>query len=105
LFEPDFLLVTPWHGLREYPRYIKAMRIRVEKLSNGGIPKDRKLNDPIKELASEYAELLREGRDKAQLDSVRWMLEELRVSTFAQNLGTRQSVSIKRVSEALSRFR
>lgn len=105
LFEPEFLLLTPWHGLREYPRYVKAMRVRVEKLSNGGVPKDRKLSGPIKELASEYADLLAEGREKEQLDSVRWMLEELRVSIFAQNLGTRQSVSIKRVSEALSRLR
>ncbi len=97
------------HGLDvapEFPRYLSAVRLRLEKLKNGGLAKDAKLSAPIAELERVYQQLARgtphTSADAAQkLQDVRWMLEELRVSIFAQQLGTKQPVSHKRIRELL----
>ncbi|MEM8736036.1 MAG: DUF3418 domain-containing protein, partial [Planctomycetota bacterium] len=104
LFPKGFLRSVAWKGLAEYPRYLKAMRLRVEKLSSGGLPKDQKLNAPLQDLWNQLETLRSESRSPDAVDSIRWMLEELRVSTFAQNLGTKQTVSVKRVQEAIHRL-
>jgi ATP-dependent helicase HrpA len=102
LFVEDFLATTPWQWLKEYPRYLQAICGRVEKLRSGGIPKDRKLREPIDRLN----QTLDEAWDAATVDSAkiaqaRWMTEELRVSIFAQQLGTKFSVSEKRIRNIL----
>ena len=102
LFAASFLRDTPADALTQYPRYMKALRTRLERLS-GQYPKDQKytqllqsLSQPVFQAAGECAGLLTrcdEARD------YRWMLEEFRVSLFAQNLGTRLAVSEKRLGE------
>lgn len=98
----QFLTRVPWSELKEYPRYFQAARLRWEKLRNGGTPKDRKLREPIDRLLKRYQECLNvPDANRQRLQTARMLIEELRVSTFAQQLGTRQSVSVKRIEELL----
>lgn len=92
--------VVDW--LQQYPRYAKAIKHRVERL-NGQYIKDRQamqvllpLQDKLQAACRAYPGLL----DVAQpAQTYRWMLEEFRVSLFAQQLGTRTSVSAKRLTQ------
>jgi ATP-dependent helicase HrpA len=102
LLPPGFQRDTPGDWLAQYPRYLKALRTRVERLS-GQYAKDQKHATLLQELAEPLQESMsrREGLllRCAPAMQYRWMLEELRVSLFAQNLGTRQAVSQKRLQE------
>jgi ATP-dependent helicase HrpA len=104
-----FLLLLAWQELSELPRYLQAARMRWDKLRSGGIPKDRKLREPVDQLLQQMHQRwqIPRGTPLSELSperrAVRVMLEELRVSAFAQQLGTRQSVSVKRIAEALEK--
>jgi ATP-dependent helicase HrpA len=105
LTDRQFLKSVAWQDLREYPRYLQAAVMRWEKLRSGGIPKDRKLREPIERLSIRYRELVAKAGALSHsqgLQQARWLIEELRVSIFAQQLGTRHSVSVKRIDELLS---
>ena len=102
LFAGGFLRDSPYEWLRQYPRYIKALALRLERL-RGQYPKDQQYTAMLAELSGPIEKVLAE-RPGALLDSdavrqYRWMLEEFRVSLFAQNLGTRHPVSRKRLEE------
>jgi ATP-dependent helicase HrpA len=96
-----FLLTTPYAQLQHFPRYLKAVQLRLDKLRA----------DPARD-ASKLAELRpqdqrfwrlvaeRKGVQDARLQELRWLLEELRVSFFAQELRTPQPVSVKRLDKA-----
>jgi ATP-dependent helicase HrpA len=90
-------------ALREYPRYLRAMTARIERL--GELARDRELMDRVEELQQAWqhrVDALPEGRPMgARLRSVRWLLEEYRVSLWAQQLGTAQPVSDARIRKAL----
>jgi ATP-dependent helicase HrpA len=101
LVPPGFLRQTPADSLAEYPRYLKALSLRA----------DRALRDPVRdqarmlELKPFTDALVNARRTGRALDpawqQLRWDLEELRVSTFAQELGTRRQVSAKRLARQL----
>lgn len=99
LFYPGFLLAVPETWLLEYPRYVKALLHRLDRLG-GQIGKDRAL---VAELEALTAQLNTRAGDRPlwqwpeALQQYRWMLEEYRVSLFAQQLGTRLPVSAKRL--------
>jgi ATP-dependent helicase HrpA len=96
-----FLLVTPYAQLQHFPRYLKAVQLRLDKLRA----------DPARD-AAKLAELRpqdqrfwrmvaeRKGVQDARLQELRWLIEELRVSFFAQELRTPQPVSVKRLDKA-----
>jgi ATP-dependent helicase HrpA len=90
--------------LRELPRYLAAVLQRREKLP-ASVGRDRLLMDQVSALQESYlhrVEALPKGRaPSAGLRKVRWMLEELRVSLWAQQLGTAQPVSDTRIRRAL----
>ena len=90
--------------LRSVPRYLAAVRHRREKATES-VGRDRLLMDQVAALEEAYLNrvgALPEGREpSAALRKVRWMLEELRVSLFAQHLGTAHPVSPARVRKAL----
>ncbi len=95
--------------VRRYPVYLAALQARHEKLGSGGaagVGRDRQLMDQITELQAAWLhqiEALPEGRPPgAQLRQVRWMLEEFRVSLWAQQLGTPQPVSDQRIRKVLA---
>lgn len=102
LLQVGFQRDTPREWLAQYPRYLKALRTRVERLS-GQYAKDQKYTALLQTLAQPLWDSVRERPGLLLLCApacqYRWMLEELRVSLFAQNLGTRQAVSQKRLQQ------
>ena len=97
---PCFQRDTPAQWLAQYPRYMKALQNRVERLS-GQYSKDQQYTALLQTLTEPLDEIMREREGLlllcAPAQAYRWMLEEFRVSLFAQNLGTRQAVSEKRI--------
>ncbi len=104
LIYPGFINKTPPQWLREYPRYFKAINLRLERLS-GGVDRDRAAVLEIKPLWQAYVERQQKHQQQGivdpQLEIFRWMIEELRVSLFAQTLGTKMPVSAKRLTQQL----
>jgi len=103
LFYPGFLYDTPFAQLQQYPRFLKAIVMRLEKVPQQ-VQKDRIAIDQIQPLWEQYqAKVTKEGASalatNSALQQYRWMLEELRVSLFAQTLGTQQAVSVKRLKK------
>ncbi|QIX28846.1 ATP-dependent RNA helicase HrpA [Nocardioides sp. JQ2195] len=90
--------------LRQLPRHLAAIDVRRERLESQ-LARDRQLMDQIGELQDAWSHrmaALPEGRPPgASLRQVRWMLEEYRVSLWAQHLGTAHSVSDARIRKAL----
>ena len=110
----DFLLprnAITVHGmshLRHLPRYIQAMRIRLEDMNlDPDRDADRQAEvDNAKAYLSNRLRSLPAGREKTgEVKDVRWMIEELRVSLFAQRLGTAHAVSLRRIQKAVDKLR
>ncbi|WP_150303758.1 ATP-dependent RNA helicase HrpA [Pseudomonas saliphila] len=97
-----FVREVPAEWLDQYPRYLSALEQRLDKLS-GQVQRDRVWTDEIQQLVQQHrarAEKYRqEGRWDDRLVTWRWLLEEYRVSLFAQQLGTRVPVSVKRLNK------
>jgi ATP-dependent helicase HrpA len=108
LVHPGFLSEAGPEQLRRFPTYLRALTLRREALDQGGaaVNRDRQLMDRIADLQASYLHqvaALPDGRPPGErLRRVRWMLEELRVSLWAQQLGTAHPVSEERVRKALS---
>jgi ATP-dependent helicase HrpA len=81
-------------------RYLKAITLRLDKLK-GDPARDAQRLSELRPLDQRYIRRLAElkGTHDARLDEFRWLLEELRVSLFAQELRTPQPVSIKRLEK------
>ena len=110
----DFLLprnAITVHGmshLRHLPRYIQAMRIRLEDMNlDPDRDADRQAEvDNAKAYLSNRLRSLPAGREKTRkVKDVHWMIEELRVSLFAQRLGTAHAVSLRRIQKAVDKLR
>ncbi|KQQ64115.1 ATP-dependent RNA helicase HrpA [Pseudomonas sp. Leaf129] len=105
LVYPGFVRDTPAAWLKEMPRLLKAVELRLEKLP-GQVQKDRVWSGELANLWSQYQTRLnkhgQEGKRDPQLEVYRWLLEEYRVSLFAQQLGTKVPVSDKRLSKQWS---
>ena len=103
LVYPGFIAEAGAVALREYPRYLRAIDARVERLPDQA--RDRELMDRVDVLQHAWqhrVDALPEGRPMgAELRRVRWMLEEYRVSLWSQHLGTAQPVSDARIRKAL----
>ncbi len=110
LVGPGFVADVGGERLRDLPRYLRAAEIRAEKLNAGGSApdRDRALMDRITALQDGYLHRVAALADPAivpaALVEVRWMIEELRVSLWAQQLGTGRPVSEQRVAKALARL-
>ncbi|MFM8328176.1 MAG: DUF3418 domain-containing protein, partial [Pirellulaceae bacterium] len=103
LYEPLFLQQTPWEWLREFPRYFRGMVVRCDK-SAGQIPKDQATEALLKRFWDAWEQRPGDDRQRPiedQWQQFRWAIEELRVSLFAQTLGTRIAVSPKRLEKML----
>jgi ATP-dependent helicase HrpA len=100
LVYPGFLVETPPEWLAEFGRYFEAALVRLEKMPRE-MGREREFLHPIEPLWSRYAvkrdEQQRQGVRDPELVLYRWMLEEFRVSFFAQQLGTVMTVSVKRL--------
>ncbi|MCC6235032.1 MAG: ATP-dependent RNA helicase HrpA [Verrucomicrobiales bacterium] len=107
LVPPRFLEKYSAARLKQLPRYLKAVLVRAERAS-GNAQRDREraaqLMPYLKMLATFTAEPASAERSQA-VEEFRWMLEEYRVSLFAQELGTAMPVSPKRLDEVAQRLR
>lgn len=103
LTRPGFLTDTAWGWLRQYPRYFEAAIVRLRKLPRSGAVKDSQAQQKIEDLAGLYEYRAKEHRERdvydPELEHYRWMLEEFRVSLFAQELRTAIPVSEVRLEK------
>lgn len=101
-----FLERTPVSWLQQFPRYLEAIEQRLSKAPHLG-PKDHEMAKEMQLHWKRYTQLRDsiEVHDTTLLAQLRWMLEEYRVSLFAQNLGTKVSVSAKRIQKQFELFR
>ncbi|MCP3425943.1 ATP-dependent RNA helicase HrpA [Rothia sp. AR01] len=105
LVYPGFVAATGYDRLVHLPRYLRAARIRMDKIGER-VNRDHQLMLEVQELedrvdaaAEQHA---RDGVVPAGIVDAGWMVEELRVSHFAQELGTARTVSPQRIRKALS---
>jgi ATP-dependent helicase HrpA len=101
LVYPGFVTATGWERLPQLVRYLRAIERRLERLpDNPG--RDLDLMRQVQALQADY-DRLRDHTPESdpELQHIRWMLEELRVSFFAQQLGTAYPVSEKRIRKAI----
>jgi ATP-dependent helicase HrpA len=97
----DFLLRYEESRLAHLPRYLKALAVRLERgISN--LEKDRKRSAEIRRYTEKLASIEKEQVDPKLLEEFRWMIEEYRVSLFAQELKTAFPISPKRLKEKLA---
>ncbi|MEO5735238.1 MAG: ATP-dependent RNA helicase HrpA [Rubrivivax sp.] len=96
-----FISETPWDALQHLPRYLRAVVMRLEKL-RADPDRDALRLAELRPLEQRFRRRVVElrGAPHARLDEHRWLLEELRVSLFAQELRTPQPVSVKRLDKA-----
>jgi len=101
LVYPGFVTATGVDRLPDVERYLRAAARRLERLPDN-LAVDRDRMNAVHELEEAYERRRRESPPPGQLREVRWLLEELRVSHFAQALGTRGQVSSKRIRRLLT---
>ena len=101
LMSSSFLDDTPFSQLAHFPRYLKAAGARLDK-ARADPGRDRKLQAEMTPLLAQYQRerSARKGAPDPGLDEFRWLLEELRVALFAQELRTPMPVSVKRLQKA-----
>lgn len=124
LFQDAMVYHWPWCYVREYPRYLEAIAVRLDRLKTVGVSKDLEIDRSVQGYWDEYqsqlaklqppATVLKSLPDYVEntapsgssqvyatgaLQEYRWLMEELRVSLYAQQLGTRVSVSPKRLEK------
>ena len=102
LVHPGFVTSTGADRLPDVARYVEGIGVRVDKLGGDAV-RDRKRMQPIRRLQDEIDDLLLTcppSRMRELLD-VRWLVEELRISVFAQALGTPGPISEQRIVRAL----
>lgn len=107
MFPKNFLEIIPFERLPQMPRHLKALQIRAERASLNPV-KDQERARQLAPYAQALCELRAGGPDLDQaakdIEEFRWMVEEFKVSLFAQELGTAVPVSPKRLDEFLRRL-
>ena len=104
LLPPGFIEATPQPWLEYLPRYLKAITRRLERLV-GNVKRDAELAAKVKPFSAALCALEAlppTTGSREVLDPLRWMIEEFRVSLFAQELRTTLKVSEKRLAEQLA---
>ncbi|GAA4406586.1 ATP-dependent RNA helicase HrpA [Fodinibacter luteus] len=104
LVRPGFVAATGLARLRDVQRYLRAAQHRLERAATN--PREPVLQEQVDAVETAYADLLETlppvRRAAADVTDIGWMVEELRVSLFAQSLGTAGPVSEKRVRAAIA---
>ncbi|HET7761298.1 MAG TPA: DUF3418 domain-containing protein, partial [Phycicoccus sp.] len=104
LVRPGFVAQTGLRRMRDVERYLRAAQHRLERAATN--PREPLLQEQVDGVEAAYADLLESlpasRRGAPEVTEVGWLIEELRVSLFAQQLGTAQPVSEKRVRRAVA---
>lgn len=102
LVSRTFFTITPWEWLEHYPRYLRGILLRLEKLANGNLARDLEHIAELTPWLNAYRARAR-GRHAAKhnpdLELFRWMLEEYRIHLFAQELHTPFPISARRLEK------
>jgi ATP-dependent helicase HrpA len=102
---PDFLARTPFGRLWHLPRYLKAIGVRAERARtnpSGDADKAAQVRKAEEMLANWMKGRAQDPSALETAEAFRWMLEEFRVSVFAQQLGTPVPVSLVRLERLLT---
>jgi ATP-dependent helicase HrpA len=98
LVHPGFLREVGFERLAHYPRYLEGLRLRIERLKRDPAKDQAKLLEVLPFWrAWQRLSVARPG--DREVDALRWLIEELRVSLFAQELKTAEPVSAKRLAK------
>ena len=98
LIYEDFIYFTPIEYLNYYPRYIKGIQQRLDKLQQN-VERDKQTTKLIAPYWDKMIEHNDELYEHPVFELYRWMLEEFRISLFAQNLKTQMPISEKRLEK------
>ena len=98
LVHKRFVIDTDHAQLAHFPRYLKAIQVRIDKLRSDPA-RDTRLMSDWQQAAAPWQRAQKAGQRDAKMDEYRWLLEELRVSLFAQELRTPMPVSVKRLQK------
>ena len=100
LMPGDFLMQTPYEQLRHLHRYLKAVLVRADR-ARSGPDKDHRKATAIQPFQAALESCAGEAgvSFEREIEKYRWMVEEFRVSTFAQELGTAYPISAKRLEQ------
>ena len=105
LVHPGFLRDTPADALAQYPRYLRAMILRSERAKRDP-PRDQARMLELRPFLDALDDAQARGlRERPQWQALRWDLEELRVSLFAQELGAKTGISAKKLAQRVAALR
>jgi len=104
LFAAGFMSHVPWPWLVQYPRYLKAIQMRWQKITSGGYTKDRAAFATLTAHLERWRQHVQRHTPRPEFDpftpQVRWLIEESRVAAFAQQLGLGVAVSEQKLLDA-----
>jgi ATP-dependent helicase HrpA len=105
LLPPRFIETVPFARLKHYPRYLEAVTYRLDRFASNPA-RDAQWQDTLAQWTRQWNQRLEADRARGvrnpRMEEFRWMLEELRVSLWAQQLKTPYPVSFKRLEKAWS---
>ena len=105
LLPPRFIETVPFARLKHYPRYLEAVTYRLDRFASNPA-RDAQWQDTLAQWSRQWNQRLEADRARGvrnpRMEEFRWMLEELRVSLWAQQLKTPYPVSFKRLEKAWS---
>ena len=107
LLPPNFLAVVPYTQIPQFPRYLKALLMRLERAALNPVKdqeRARQLAPFLDALQKHLASPPSTPEGRQRLDEYRWMVEEFKVSLFAQELGTAYPVSAQRLEQQLKKI-
>ncbi|MFG0251842.1 MAG: DUF3418 domain-containing protein, partial [Phycisphaerales bacterium JB038] len=109
LLPTNFITAIAWEWLQQYPRYVDGATRRYRKIRDAGPDRDARRFADLRPTLEAFLELWKGGdggqRRNVELRTLRWMIEEMRISLFAQELGTALPVSEKRLARQLKKAR
>jgi ATP-dependent helicase HrpA len=100
LVYPDHLSGVGARRLADVARYLSGIRVRLDKLPDR-VAQDRQLMAKCRALENDFDAFAEQLAPSAELEDLNWQLEEFRIATFAQQVGTGEKVSEKRIRTAL----
>ena len=105
MIDGSTLTSTPWQWLKHFPRYFDAVDARLAKLAAGGLKRDQQMLEELDHWQQWIDSISADGNaDDPQAIQLRWMIEEYRVSLFAQQLGTAMTISSRRLEKQLEKI-
>ena len=101
LIYQGFVSTVPVQQLQHYRRYLQALEHRLDKLQQGGQTRDQQAMHTMADIMHRWQQRMQQhtGQPDPRLDQIRWQLEALRVSLFAQAVGTPEPISVQRIEK------